>query len=95
MDFVSSPVDVVHNFADSLRTGGWVDDTCYVDVNSNGVLDAADTRVDGATISSSGQSCITGADGGSAIFLTPGTQSIAIQDGIRDFILRHGYERRL
>jgi len=78
VNFVSNPADVVHNFADTTRVGGWVDDTCYVDVNSNNVLDAGDIRVDGATISSNGQSCITGADGGSAIFVPVGTQPIAI-----------------
>jgi hypothetical protein len=76
IDFVSSPVDVTHSFADTVMTGGWVSDTCFIDVNSNSVLDAGDERVDRVTLTAGGKSKLTGGDGSASFFLPVGTQTI-------------------
>ena len=78
VDFVAYPASVTHDFADTALTGGWLRDTCYVDVNANGMFDAGDTRVDGATVSSGTTSTITDAAGAAALFLAPGTQTVTV-----------------
>lgn len=79
VDWNASPADVAYNFPDTTLTGAWVNDTCYVDANGNNILDAADTtRVSGATLSASGQSTMSGGDGGSSLFLQAGTVTYSI-----------------
>ena len=77
VDFVNSPVDVTHNFPDTMLTGGWLIDTCYVDENSNNVFDVNDTPVDGVKVAVGTNSTLTDGDGAGSLFLTPGTQSVS------------------
>ena len=78
VDFIASPVNVTHDFADTAMTGGWVVDTCFVDNNSNSVFDAADTRVEGAVLTCGSQTTTTNAAGAASMFLYPGSQSISV-----------------
>jgi prepilin-type N-terminal cleavage/methylation domain-containing protein len=76
INWVNAPINVTHNFADTALYGGWVNDTSYVDTNSNGFLDAADERVDGVSIAAGTIGARTDWQGAASLFLAPGTQTI-------------------
>lgn len=76
VDFVNTPANVHHDFADTARVGGWLTDTVYVDANANGFRDAGDYGLDHATISVAGQTAITDGFGGAKFFLAPGSYAV-------------------
>ena len=78
VDFVASPVNVTHDFADTAMAGGWLVDTCFVDKNSNSLFDAGDALVDGVTLTCASQSTVTNASGAASMFLPVGTQSVSV-----------------
>ncbi len=78
VDFVASPANVTRDFADTMLTGGWLQDTCFVDNNSNSVFDAGDTPVDGATVAVGTNTTMTDAAGAGTLFLSPGSQTVTV-----------------
>ncbi|MEP7027473.1 MAG: SdrD B-like domain-containing protein [Candidatus Eisenbacteria bacterium] len=78
IDWNASPGNIVYSFADTALNGAFVNDTCYVDDNSNGVCDVSDSRVPGATVSAGSNSTYSGGDGGSSMFLPSGAVSFSV-----------------
>ena len=76
IDWVNTPVNVSHNFADTALYGAWLSDTSYVDTNSNGFMDSGDERVDGVHLVAGPTSMTTDWQGTASLFLTPGTYSV-------------------
>jgi prepilin-type N-terminal cleavage/methylation domain-containing protein len=76
VDFVNTPTNIHHDFADTARVGGWLTDTVYVDANANGFRDAGDYGIDHATISVGGQTAITDGFGAAKFFLSPGSYAV-------------------
>ena len=77
VDWVANPANMTYNFADTALTGGWLADTCYVDNNSNSILDAGDDRIDGVTMTAGANSIKTDGYGAASLFLSPGTQTVS------------------
>lgn len=77
VDFLASPADVNHSFADTAKTGAWLLDSCYVDTNANDMMDAGDERVDGVQATVGGTTRSSDGGGGISIFLPPGSHSVA------------------
>ncbi|MGH7725038.1 MAG: SdrD B-like domain-containing protein [Candidatus Eiseniibacteriota bacterium] len=77
VDFIATPVNVMHSFADTARTGAWLLDSCYVDTNTNGMKDAGDEVVDGVQATVNGTTRTSDGGGGISIFLPPGTHSVS------------------
>ncbi len=73
VDFLALPGDFMHNFADTVRAGGFLLDSCFVDVDGNGVFGPGDEGVSGVTVDVGGQSNRSSGSGAMATFLPPGS----------------------
>jgi prepilin-type N-terminal cleavage/methylation domain-containing protein len=76
VDFLASPGDMLHSFADTARVGGWFVDTTYVDTDASGGYNFGDELIDGVTMTASSQSRTSNAFGHMDLFLPPGTHSV-------------------
>ena len=77
IDFIATPGDWMHSFADTARMGGWLVDTCFVDTDGNSVYNYGDELVDGVTMTVGGQTRTSDAFGHMDVFLPPGTHSVS------------------
>jgi hypothetical protein len=77
VNWLTSPGDVMHSFADTARIGGWLLDTCYVDTDNSNTKNAGDELVDRVGVSAGGESDQTDGWGAASIFLPPGTYSVS------------------
>src|SRR5262249_20632720 len=76
VDFVNTPANVHHDFADTARIGGWLSDRVFVDTNGNHVQDSGDLGIEHATIWASCQSGLTDGNGDVKFFLSPGSYRV-------------------
>ena len=77
IDFLASPGDFMHSFADTARVGGWLRDTCYVDNDASGTKTDGDELINGVTMSVAGQTRVSDGGGGMDIFLPAGSYSVS------------------
>lgn len=77
VDFVATPGDYLHSFADTASLGGWLLDSCFVDIDADGVRSAADEPAGGVVMSVAGKTRSSDANGGMRAFLPPGSHAVS------------------
>lgn len=77
VDFIATPGDFLHSFADTARIGGWLVDSCYVDNDASNTLTPGDEMVNGVTMSVAGNTRVSDGGGGMQIFLPGGSYSVS------------------
>jgi prepilin-type N-terminal cleavage/methylation domain-containing protein len=76
VDFITSPVDITHDFADTSKRGGWIIDTSWVDVNKNDVRETDEPFMDNVEISVAGQTDLSDLRGHTKFFAPPGIWNV-------------------
>jgi prepilin-type N-terminal cleavage/methylation domain-containing protein len=77
IDFIASPGDYMHSFADTARSGAWLVDSCFIDVDSDGVRSAGDEPAGGVGMSVAGLTRTSDSNGFMKVFLSPGSYAVS------------------
>lgn len=75
---VTLPAPVTRSFADTARSGGFVNVRVYEDLDADGTQDTGEQNLSGITVTLAGASSVTGGAGTAALFASPGGYSVTV-----------------